>query len=83
MKSIFWDWDGDEKRWYRFTGDKSILNDDPDYLVFEVEPNHWAGWLYLEDRSRTCITWDYLDDDGAKNECELYEEGMGAERWNR
>ena len=78
MKSIFWDWEDSEKIWYGFTGDKSVRHDDPDYIVFEVEPNRWAGWIYLEDGGRNCITWDYEDDDGAKRECEIFAGGHNS-----
>lgn len=62
--------DGDE--WYGWTSDQDMSEEPPKFLVKETPDETWAGWLYLADGSRTCITADHT---GLRGACREIEEG--------
>lgn len=58
VEKIRWHTD-DQEEWYGWSEDQDMSTDDPKYLVKSPEDGVWAGWQFLADGSRQCVTDDF------------------------
>lgn len=65
-------WHQEDGEWFGWDKNHDPREDEPQFMVKEVEDGVWAGFVYEEDRTRQCITSDWTNSYDAK--CDL--EGM-------